>query len=72
MSSFYKRDLYNAYFTVCLMVYAYLLVYVFFSYVRCATLLEVDWVVDDPNSFEKDPHETFEQGKWILPLYFLL
>jgi hypothetical protein len=28
-------------------------------------------VVEDPNSFEEDPHDTFEQGKWILPLHFL-
>jgi hypothetical protein len=41
-------------------------------YVRCATLLEVDCVVEDPNSFEDDPQDTFEQGKWILPLHFLL
>jgi hypothetical protein len=34
-------------------------------------MLEVDCEVDEPNSFEDDPHDTFEQGKWILPLYIL-
>jgi hypothetical protein len=36
-----------------------------------ATLLEADCVVEDPNLFEEDPQETFEQGKWILPLHTL-
>jgi hypothetical protein len=27
--------------------------------------------VDEPNSFEDDQHDTFEQGKWILPLHIL-
>jgi hypothetical protein len=46
------------------MVYVYLLVYVFFClYVQCVNLLEADCVVEDPNSFEEDPLETFEQGK---------
>jgi hypothetical protein len=31
-------------------------------------MLEVDYEVDEPNSFE----DTFEQGKWILPLHFYL
>jgi hypothetical protein len=53
------------------MVYVYLLVYVFFSYVRCANLLEANFVVEDPNSFEDDPQDTFKQGKWILPLHIL-
>jgi hypothetical protein len=44
----------------------------FFLYVQCANLLEVDCVVEDPNSFEEDQQETFEQGKWILPLHLLL
>jgi hypothetical protein len=48
-------------------------VYVFFClYAQCANLLEVDCVVEDPNSFEEDPQETFEHGKWILPLHSLL
>jgi hypothetical protein len=29
-------------------------------------MLEVDCEVDEPNSFEDDPQNTFEQGKWIL------
>jgi hypothetical protein len=32
---------------------------------------EVDCEVDEPNMFEDDPQETFEQGKWILPLHIL-
>jgi hypothetical protein len=35
------------------------------------SMLEVDCEVDEPNSFEDDPEETFEQGKWILPLHIL-
>jgi hypothetical protein len=35
------------------------------------TLLEAEFVVDEPNSFEDEPQDTFEQGKWILPLYIL-
>jgi hypothetical protein len=46
-------------------------VYVLFLYVRYATLLEADFVVEDPNSFEEDPQDAFEQGKWILPLHIL-
>jgi hypothetical protein len=53
------------------MVFVYLLVYVFFLYVWCATLLEADCVVEEPNLFENDPQDTFEQGKWILPLHIL-
>jgi hypothetical protein len=34
--------------------------------------LEVDSGVDEPNSFEDDPQDTFDQGKWILPLHFYL
>jgi hypothetical protein len=62
---------------ICVMVYVYvmvrvyLLVYVLFLYVRYATLLEADCVVDELNSFEDDPQDAFEQGKWILPLYSL-
>jgi hypothetical protein len=48
------------------------MVYVSFLYVRWATILEADSVVGDPNLFEEDPHDTFEQGKWILTLHFLL
>jgi hypothetical protein len=38
---------------------------------RRTTLLEAEFVVDEPNSFEDDPHDAFEQGKWILPLHIL-
>jgi hypothetical protein len=41
-----------------------------FYFVR--SILEADFVVEEPNSFKDDPHDTFEQGKWILPLYFYL
>jgi hypothetical protein len=56
---------------VYVMVHVYLFVYVLFLYVRYATLLEADRVVEDPNSFEDDPQDAFEQGKWILPLHIL-
>jgi hypothetical protein len=36
------------------------------------SMLEVDCEVDKPNTFEDDPQDTFEQGKWILPLHFYL
>jgi hypothetical protein len=39
-------------------------------YVRYATLIEADCVVEGPDTFEDDPHDTFEQSKWILPLFF--
>jgi hypothetical protein len=35
-------------------------------------MLEVDYEVDEPNTFEDDPYDTFEQGKWILSLHFSL
>jgi hypothetical protein len=35
------------------------------------SMLEVDSEVDEPNSFEDDPHDTFELGKWIIPLHIL-
>jgi hypothetical protein len=38
----------------------------------CESMLEVDCEVDKPNSFEDNPQDTFEQGKWILPLHFHL
>jgi hypothetical protein len=34
-------------------------------------MLEVDCEVGEPNTFEDDPLDTFEQGKWILPLHIL-
>jgi hypothetical protein len=57
---------------VYVMVHVYLLVYVLFLYVRCATLLEADCVVEDSNTFEDEPQDAFEQGKWILPLHILV
>jgi hypothetical protein len=38
----------------------------------CESILEVVYVVEDQNKFEEDPHDTFDQGKWILPLHFWL
>jgi hypothetical protein len=38
----------------------------------CELILEADCVVDEPNSFEDDPQDTLEEGKWILPLHFYL
>jgi hypothetical protein len=38
----------------------------------CESTLEVDCVVEEPNTFEDDPHDTFEQGKCILPLHLCL
>jgi hypothetical protein len=38
---------------------------------RHTTLLEAEFVVDELNSFEDGPQDTFEQGKWILPLHIL-
>ena len=53
------------------MVYVYLLVYVFFLVcTMCESILEADLVVEDHNTLEDDPQDTFDQGKWILPLYF--
>jgi hypothetical protein len=34
-------------------------------------MLEVDCEVDEPSTFEHDPQDMFEQGKWILPLHIL-
>jgi hypothetical protein len=36
----------------------------------CESILEADFEVEESNSFEDDPHDTFEQGKWFLPLHF--
>jgi hypothetical protein len=35
------------------------------------SMLEVDCEVDEPSTFEDDPQDIFEQGKWILPLHIL-
>jgi hypothetical protein len=52
---------------VCLFICA-----CFFLYIRCATLIEADCVVEESNSFGEDLQDAFEQGKWIIPLHFLL
>jgi hypothetical protein len=56
---------------VYVMVHVYLFVYALFLYVRYATLLEADRVVEDSNTFEDEPQDSLEQGKWILPLHIL-
>jgi hypothetical protein len=35
------------------------------------SILEADCVVDELNTFEDEPQDTFEKGKWILPLHIL-
>jgi hypothetical protein len=52
---------------VCLFIWR---MYSFVCTIR-KSMLEVDCEVDEPNSFEDDPQDTFEQGKWILPLHIL-
>jgi hypothetical protein len=47
------------------------LAYVFFVCAIRESMLEVDCEVDEPNTFEDDPQDKFEQGKWILPLHIL-
>jgi hypothetical protein len=37
----------------------------------CKSMLEVDCELDEPNTFEDDPQDMFEQGKWILHLHIL-
>jgi hypothetical protein len=41
-------------------------VYVFFVCTICESILEADFMVEDQNTFEDNPYDTFEQGKWIL------
>jgi hypothetical protein len=54
------------------MVYVYLCgVRILFVCTIRKSMLEVGYEVDEPNSFEDNPHDTFEQGKWILPLHIL-
>ena len=54
------------------LVYVYLFgVHIFFVCVIRKSMLEVDCEVDEPSTFEGDPQDTFEQGKWILPLHIL-
>jgi hypothetical protein len=47
-------------------------VYLFGVCTICESILEAECVVEEPNTFEDDPQDTFEQGKWILPLHFCL
>jgi hypothetical protein len=54
------------------MVYVYLLGECFLLYVRYVKLLQAECVVEEPNTFQDDPQDTFEQGKWILSLHFCL
>ena len=55
------------------LVYVYLFIWRTYSFVCTLRklMLEVDCEVDEPNAFEDDPQDTFEQGKWILPLHIL-
>ena len=57
---------------VCLCNGVCLFIGVCFLFVwRRTTLLEAEFVVDEPNSFEDEPQDSLEQGKWILPLHTL-
>jgi hypothetical protein len=38
----------------------------------CESILEANFVVEDQITFEDDPQDTFEQGKWILPMNLCL
>jgi hypothetical protein len=53
-------------YVIHVMVYVYL----FNVCMICESILEVDFMIEDQNTFEDDPHDTFDQGKWILPLHF--
>jgi hypothetical protein len=65
---------------ICVMVYVYLcngvclFIGVCFLFVCTLyeSILETDFLVEDSNTFEDNPHDTFDQGKWILLLHFLL
>jgi hypothetical protein len=52
---------------VCLFIWR---TYSFICVIR-KSMLKVDCELDEPNTFEDDPQDTFEQGKWILPLHIL-
>ena len=55
------------------MVYVYLFGVCFlFVCTIYESILEADFVVEDQNTIKYDLYDTFEQGKWILPLYFCL
>jgi hypothetical protein len=59
--------------SIHVMVYIYLFgVCSLFVCTICASILEADFVVEDRNTFEDDPHDTFDQGKLILPVHFKL
>jgi hypothetical protein len=47
---------------VCLFIWR---TYSFVCTIR-KSMLEVDCEVDEPNSFEDDPQDTFVQGKWMF------
>jgi hypothetical protein len=53
---------------VCLFIWR---TYSFVCTIR-KSMLEVNCEVDEPNTFEDDPQDTFQQGKWIFPLHFYL
>ena len=58
-------------YVIHVMVYVYLFGVCFlFVCTLCESILEFDFVVEDQNTFEDDPQDTFDQGKWILPLHF--
>jgi hypothetical protein len=38
----------------------------------CKSILEVDFMVEDQNTFEDDPQDTYVQGKWIFSLHLCL
>jgi hypothetical protein len=50
---------------VCLFIWCMF----FFVCMICESILEADFMVEDQNTFEDDPQDTFDQGKWILPLH---
>jgi hypothetical protein len=52
---------------VCLFIWR---TYFFVCTIRIL-MIEVDCELDEPNSFEDDPQDTFVQGKWIPPLHIL-
>jgi hypothetical protein len=47
------------------------LAYIFFCMYDTHIDARSDCEVDEPNSFEDDPQDTFVQGKWIPPLHIL-
>jgi hypothetical protein len=53
---------------VCLFIWC---IFSFVCTIR-ESILEADCVIDEPNTFEDDLQDTFEQDKWIVPLYFYL